>query len=284
MPAPHHDAALGHRPDAERDARHQCSASGSVSRAASGRRRRSRPPPPRPSRPRSARRGCGQAREGIAREVPRRVPQLRADHRLAALEEHLPHLHQQAGGGHLAVGHQGFEQGRIPRQGGRAVHPQGLVDPRHEEDQPEPRVVEQVDERVDPVVAARSGITRVRSSGVARSRGRRRGGLASTLGCIRLLSPQERREGDEPRRRRRGGPAPCGRRAVPRRRTARADPLPHQTRGKLAFAASIGTSSARGTNSRGGGRNVKARPGSPPGGAGGSRSDVMLQPLSAGLA
>jgi hypothetical protein len=87
------------------------------------------------------------------RQLLLRVPQIGADQRLAAVEINLLGGDQDAAPRHLAIDGERLQQGRIGRNAGLAVDPQGLVDPGHKKDQPDPGAGEQVADRVDPVVA-----------------------------------------------------------------------------------------------------------------------------------
>src|SRR5947209_17824435 len=87
------------------------------------------------------------------RDVLLRVPQIRPDQRLAAMEIDLFGGDQAAAPRHLAVDRQRLQQRRIGGDPGAAVDPQGLVDPGDEEDQPHSGGGEQIADRVDPVVA-----------------------------------------------------------------------------------------------------------------------------------
>lgn len=122
-----------------------------------------------------------------------------AHQRLAAMEEGLPHLHDQPDRRHGASGAQGLEQGAALRHRRGAVHPQGLVDARHEEDQPDAGVLDDVAEAVDAFVAAPVGDHQGAAIGNAhearRVAARARIGLAGRVGA---RQHQERRERDEP--------------------------------------------------------------------------------------
>src|SRR5204862_1505672 len=73
-----------------------------------------------------------------------RVPQIGADQGLAAVEIDLFGGNQDAAARHLAVDGERLQQSRIRRDAGATVDPQGLVDPWHEKDQPDPGTGEKV--------------------------------------------------------------------------------------------------------------------------------------------
>ena len=86
-----------------------------------------------------------------------RIPQLRADDRLGALEVGALNRDHEHAFRHLAVHGEAFRQLRIGRNDGAAVDPHGFADAGNEKQQRDARVAHEVAQRIDAIVAATVG-------------------------------------------------------------------------------------------------------------------------------
>ena len=127
------------------------------------------------------------------------IPQPRPHERLRAVEVGLPHRDPDDDPGRAPRGLEAPGQIGVVTQLGRAVHPQGLVDARHHEQQPDLGPLGQVRQRVEPVVARpvrqeqRVVVRHVHEPGIAPAR-------SGVLAAVRVGRRQhdERRVLDEP--------------------------------------------------------------------------------------
>src|SRR5262249_50157651 len=97
------------------------------------------------------------ARQAVAIDVTRRIPQLRAHDRFRALIENAIDGNDKHGAWRLAIDDEALRQRRIGRDCGTAVDANGLAAAWDEEQECNPRVVQNVSQGVDAVIAASVG-------------------------------------------------------------------------------------------------------------------------------